>query len=541
MTMMTRAGWLLALACLMGCDDGAQATPEVADAFAAAPADADAPDAAGCTPVAEVSPLAVQFGRVAVGDVAEAQVMVRNGGACPLEIDLVTLGGSADFAVLVDGVDPRRDPAPLADPDGDGEAGLAPGAGLTLTVRYQPATPGADQGELLLRTGAGEQRVTLSGNEGGACLAVRPEAVQFDPVALGQADDRQVTLEACGDAPVEVRAVALAEGTDAAFTLRDATPLTLAPGETSTFTVRFEPVEARPHQGTLVLETTDPARPTLRLGLLGLGAADGCPRAHALPVPERLSVGDVITLDASPSVDPDGPDRRPVQFHWAVIEAPDGSTAAPLEAFLDEADPAGGGRPDEIDTPQAVFSPAVPGRYALRLDVVDVHGLASSECDATATVAFVVDPPDALRVRLTWRTPGDPTPDDGVGTDLDLYLLHPLAQGPDSDPLVCSSRNPSPDWGPQGPEGDPVLDLDDVNGDGPETIVVTTPEATDDGYVVGVRYVADAPMFGGVVAVVQVYGGDGLLAVVEAELAAPGDWWTPFSVQWPTGVVVPIE
>ena len=59
-------------------------------------------------------------------------------------------------------------------------------------------------------------------------------------------------------------------------------------------------------------------------------------------------------------------------------------------------------------------------------------------------------------------------------------------------PYDCYYQNPTPDWGQQGnPDDDLLLDLDDIDGGGPENIGLSNPENTQNLgnlYIVGVHY-----------------------------------------------------
>lgn len=96
-----------------------------------------------------------------------------------------------------------------------------------------------------------------------------------------------------------------------------------------------------------------------------------------------------------------------------------------------------------------------------------------------------------LLLELTWDTPGDPDQADTNGADLDLLLRHPFAMDWQDINWVCSWSNPNPDWGlPGNPSDNPVLILDDIDGQGPEIIAIEEPEPGSV-YRVGVRYAAD--------------------------------------------------
>jgi hypothetical protein len=90
-------------------------------------------------------------------------------------------------------------------------------------------------------------------------------------------------------------------------------------------------------------------------------------------------------------------------------------------------------------------------------------------------------PDKDLHIQLVWTTPDDPDETDMTGTDLDLHLRHPDANGgwnSDAGQFDCYFANKTPDWGAQlDPADNPTLDIDDTNGAGPENINLAHPEA----------------------------------------------------------------
>ncbi len=74
------------------------------------------------------------------------------------------------------------------------------------------------------------------------------------------------------------------------------------------------------------------------------------------------------------------------------------------------------------------------------------------------------------------------------------HLLHPDGSGWFDQNLDCFFANcvgSHPDWGTTAEEDDPRLDVDDVNGRGPENINVESPEESGRPYRIGVHYFDD--------------------------------------------------
>ena len=170
-------------------------------------------------------------------------------------------------------------------------------------------------------------------------------------------------------------------------------------------------------------------------------------------------------------------------------------------------------------------------------------------------------PSHALHIQLVWHTEADEDLTDNKGTDVDIHLLHP--EGEDwftpmggSD---CFWRNRNPDWGqPNVREDDPSLDIDDINGAGPENINLDQPQLTDEfdaPYRVGVHYyqaVMDPFGTGDPVpseATVRIFL-NGVPAFESRQLlTARGEFWNVANIHWteeeprvdPVGGVVLLE
>ncbi|QAT86723.1 putative lipoprotein [Corallococcus coralloides] len=136
----------------------------------------------------EVTPLRVDFGRVAVGATAEERITVRNLGSEPLSYKGASLleDPSGVFKVVS---------APALPNDV-----LAPGAVVELRVAFTPAAAGRVRDgrvEVSVRkpkTTSPGPKVTLTGEGGASCVEVTPAHLDFGPVAFGMTATRDVTV-----------------------------------------------------------------------------------------------------------------------------------------------------------------------------------------------------------------------------------------------------------------------------------------------------------------------------------------------------------
>jgi len=177
-----------------------------------------------------------------------------------------------------------------------------------------------------------------------------------------------------------------------------------------------------------------------------------------------------ITLNGS-GVD----DGTIVRYSWSLTTLPAGSSAAP---------------PSPPDSSTAVFMPDVAGRFGITLAVTDDDGNTG-----TCTFEVVAVPSEGLRVEMYWNPPDNSCagtlPPSCDASDVDLHLLHPRAISWFSDLdcyfANCQVRGSPLEWDASGSADNPRLDLDDVDGYGPENINIDEPVVGYE-YLVGVHY-----------------------------------------------------
>ena len=144
--------------------------------------------------------------------------------------------------------------------------------------------------------------------------------------------------------------------------------------------------------------------------------------------------------------------------------------------------------------------------------------------------------------------------DDGTLTrEIMPDLLHPNAENWFSAPYDCHYANPVPDWGQlENPADDPSLDIDDINGAGPENVNLDLPENTDvlgAPYLVGVHYYNSSDRltgfdYGPSFATVRVFingelswDGRDDLENGRREMEAEDHFWDVVQITWPDGNV----
>lgn len=454
---------------LTGCiQDVLVLEPDLTDATVDAP-DAGpppAPDlAAPAAPQVDVSPASLDF--TTVGEVL--MLRVGNLGDAPLQIRGLQLEGDTEFTVLYAGQS-----ALALEPGGPS---LAPSEIAELTIVAEAGPPAA--ATLLVLTNDPERpRIEVPlGFPNVPCLEADP--VDMGEVAPGGLIGGVAEITNCGDQPMVVTDLQI-EG-DEAFQLGVyAVPLAIPAGEMRRVALTFNPLIEAPLRATLIARTDVGLE--LRVPVVGRGRAPQCPVAQADVSEFVVLAGDVVLLDGTPSVDPDGPDGRPLVYEWVVTRRPGGSVNQPVESFYDPVAPQNGGPEDDLSTPVALFFIDMPGQYTVELRVEDSDG-----CRATSEVQIVARLSDepGLVAELNWNTPGGVELEPGQGADLDLHLMHPLGERWFSIPLDCYYRNVQPDWGLEGdPTDNPLLESDAI-GSGPERLLLPILEDTD---VLGAPY-----------------------------------------------------
>ncbi|MCC6877716.1 MAG: PKD domain-containing protein [Sandaracinaceae bacterium] len=251
-------------------------------------------------------------------------------------------------------------------------------------------------------------------------------------------------------------------------------------------------------------------------GLVDEGACS-VPPTVTCPPPATTRPLTAVTLSGTAS-DPDG---VIASYQWTLVSAPAGASGT----F---------GSPSSATTS---FTPNLVGVYTVRLTVTDNQGLTAT-CTTTVTARG-----DGIRIEVTWNTDF---------SDVDTHLLRMAGGTPwFNTPNDCYYLNTNPAWDAAGTPDDPRLDIDDVEGFGPENITLDVP-VTNATYRVGIHYYDD-DLAGASTVTVRIYCGD--ISVVPMAtytrtlnngggLPDANDFWRVADVRWLGGdscAVTPIN
>jgi hypothetical protein len=488
----------------------------------------------------DVSPNPVLFGRVASGTCSSEEVTLLNRGNVAVDVESVLPVDPSGEFTLAEG-EAERFPIQLAPSGQEGDS-------TVVEVTYCPAEDNRDESTLLVLWAYGDEAtqespIPMEANGAAPCISVtHEEGFSFGPSLISQTKSELFTITNCssGDNGENLIVTSLGFLDDPEVPLNPnfglenlpTFPIELAPEEFSTFLVTYTPDQLDVADRTLLtIVSNDEVKSPLDIEITGLGSNNACPNAVAtcvvrgsggLPSDELLVVPlDTLDCSGAASSDPDG--GTIISYQWTVLSQPEGSTTT-------------------FDSANAVNSSLfvdIAGPYELQLDLVDDAG-ASACTPVTINVLATYD--EDISAQLVWTTPGDPDEtDEGLasGSDVDLHFLNVSKGCWSRAPWDCHWRNKTPDWGVTGNSGDdPSLDIDDVNGAGPENINLDNPEAAT--YRVGVNYYDDHG-FGPSIVTIRIFIFGSIVLERTKELPSSNVFWVVADVTWPAGTITFID
>lgn len=454
------------------------------------------------------------FHDVAVGQAKLLRFTIDNPSRTTLAVSAVTIDGPASFAL-----------------DGDAAGVVAPDGRAVVTVRFAPDVEGPATARVVVASDAGnvEEDVVVELRGTGVVplpaaapvVVVRPDVCDFGAVGVGVQARCTLSIENAGDAPLIVSSLTFTDDTPADVFGRDALvlPAVVQPGTATSATFGALPPSTAEVRGTLIIATDDPAAAQVEVPFVVRGATtptavarvesiDGVAVTAASPPVEPL---DDVVLTGVDSVAGEG-GASITAWSWTIVEQPAESTVVLAT-------------PDAVATGFVFDSAAgevagldVAGTFRVRLTVTDSLGGASAN-DAVVTLNAV--PTGGVHVQLTWSTPSN---------DLDLHLGNGFNVNwcSQQDCYYGNCMDSGPNWdGVAGfTAGDPVLDIDDLQGFGPENIVLEEP--VDGSYIVGVHSFSgqgQGPGFTPADATVKIYVGGALVQTFVKTFDAAGLFW----------------
>jgi hypothetical protein len=358
---------------------------------------------------------------------------------------------------------------------------LQPAQALEFTVTYFPTAEGELTGALKLIGETTDVELPLRGvgvRRRIPVLSVDPASIDFGAVAVDTVARATVRVSNAGNAPATLDRVALRStgdvvGPDSTFLVGSPLPVEVAEGASVELEVLFRP-RAEGNQADVVLVFAQGVDAPLEITVRGQGLV---PLGDILCEPTTVNFGRVERGNAERRDVTCTARGGPARLISAVV---DGSTMFVLPtppATIDLAS-------EQSVTIPVEFRPdGLPAteRATLRVNYTGGAGPATARVEL---VGEVVPPPPtatAMTVVMRWNT---------NRTDVDLHMVRPGGSPFAFDGSDCYYANLNPDWGRQGDSlDDPFLDVDDVDGMGPETMNLS--EAAPGAYSVYAHYFGD--------------------------------------------------
>lgn len=221
------------------------------------------------------SPTSESFGSVTVGTQSSQTVTLTNNSNASITISQAAVSGTG---FTLSGIT-----TPLA---------IAAAQSTTFTVKFAPQTTGSASGTVTITSNGPNPSLTLPLTGTGSALGAlgpSPASLNFGTVQTGTSQPLSETVTNTGGSALTISKVAI---TGTGFTLSAiTTPVTLTPGQTSTFTVTFAPTSTASASGSVTV-TSNGSNPSLVISLTGAGSAV----SGTLGVsPTPVAIGNVFT------------------------------------------------------------------------------------------------------------------------------------------------------------------------------------------------------------------------------------------------------
>jgi hypothetical protein len=197
-----------------------------------------------------VQPSTVDFGTVAVGSIGWQSFRISNSGTTPLSVTQVTVTGTS-----------------FATPSLVLPIKIAAGQKTSLSVRFAPTAAGNATGGISLVSNAttSPMGILLFGSglaaTSASVISVNPSSLAFPNVNVAGSSTQPLTISNSGGTSLVVNQGTV---TGSGFSMSGLTiPLTIAAGQSSSFSVRFAPSQAGDMTGSLSLVSNASNSPTM--------------------------------------------------------------------------------------------------------------------------------------------------------------------------------------------------------------------------------------------------------------------------------------
>jgi len=220
----------------------------------------------------EISPNAVSFGNLAVGQSATKTVTLTNTGT-----DMLTVSG---ISVAGTGFTASGPHLPIS---------LSAGQSASISAIFKPTAGSADTGTITITSNAdgSPSLINLSGTGmTAAALTATPNSIAFGSVAVGSEATQTIHLENTGSEAAAISKIAFS-GTGISISGITA-PMTLSSGQTANLTVTYKPVSAATLAGSVSI-TSNASDPSMVIGINATATS-----STLSATPSSVSFGNVV-------------------------------------------------------------------------------------------------------------------------------------------------------------------------------------------------------------------------------------------------------
>ena len=219
------------------------------------------------------NPASLTFGNVQVGVNKTISETVTNAGGSSVTISQIAISGGSGFSVS--GIT-----APVT---------LAGGQSATFNASFQPSATGAVSGNLTITSNGSNPTLTIPMSGTGIAagtLGSNPTSLAFGSIQVGSSKTLSETVTNTGGSSITISQVGA--GGPGFSVSGIGTPVTLAAGQSASFSVLFTPTAAGAVSGDITITSTA-SNPTLDIPLTGTGVAAGALGSN----PTSLAFGSV--------------------------------------------------------------------------------------------------------------------------------------------------------------------------------------------------------------------------------------------------------
>ena len=241
------------------------------------------------------TPPSVVFGNVPTGTATTQTIKIANSGSSSVTVSSVTASGAG---ITVSGIS-----APLT---------LAAGSSANLTASLKPTASGAASGTIkVISNATADSSLQISwsatAEPSAVTLIANPTQLNFGNVTVGTTDTLQATFHNTGNSDATISSISV---TGKGFGLvGSGSSATLAPGQTLTLNVSFDPATAGSGSGALTVVSNASSK-QIGIPLSGDGVTANQSSKHSVALAWDASSGSIVGYYIYRSSKPSGPYAR---------------------------------------------------------------------------------------------------------------------------------------------------------------------------------------------------------------------------------------